>query len=143
MHDLQGIQFDNVLKFVLFDISNMYTNIPTNDLTGVIQHMCTHNDINITLKNELLQQCNNTLSQNYFQFGTHQYIQKQGLAMGAPTSSIFSEIYMQYLEHIKIFDILTKHKLLGYFRYADNISTKKQQPVFRKYWTCSTTFPLH
>jgi hypothetical protein len=54
-----------------FDISNMYTNIPTNELTAVIQHMCTQNDINKTLQNELLQQCNTILSQNYFQFGTH------------------------------------------------------------------------
>ena len=41
--------------------------------------------------------------------------------MGATTSSIFSEIYIQYLEHTKIFDILTKHKLVGYFRYVDDI----------------------
>ena len=41
--------------------------------------------------------------------------------MGAPVSSIFSEIYVQYLEHTKIFDILVKHKLVGYFRYVDDI----------------------
>ena len=121
MHHLQGIQFDNYLKFVLFGISNMYINITTNDLIDIIQHMCTHNDINIILKNELLQLCNTILSQIYFQFGTHQCVQKQWLAMGAPTSSIFSEIYMQYLEHTKIFDILTKHKLVAYFRYVDDI----------------------
>ena len=40
---------------------------------------------------------------------------------GAPTSSIFSEIYMQYLEHTKVFDILVKHKLVGLFRYVDDI----------------------
>ena len=95
MHDLQEIQFDKVFKFVSSDISNMYTNIPTNELTNIIQHMCTH-EINVTLQNELLQQCNTILSQNYIQFGTHQYIQKQGLAMGAPISSIFLKIYLQY-----------------------------------------------
>ena len=36
MHDLQGILSDNNLKFVSFDISNVYTNIPTNDLTDII-----------------------------------------------------------------------------------------------------------
>ena len=41
--------------------------------------------------------------------------------MGAPSSSIFSDIYMQYLEHTKIFDILVKHKLVGYFRYVDDV----------------------
>ena len=38
MHDLQVIQFDNDIKFVSFDISNMYTNIPTNEITDIIQH---------------------------------------------------------------------------------------------------------
>ena len=71
MQDLQEIQFDNDLKFVSFVISNMYTNIPTNEITDVIQHMCAHHHINITLKNEVLQQFNTILSQNYFQFGTH------------------------------------------------------------------------
>jgi Reverse transcriptase (RNA-dependent DNA polymerase). len=99
----------------------MYFYIPTNELTNIIHHVCTHNNINVTLKNELLQQCNTILSQNYFQFGTHQYIQKQGSAIGAPTSSIFSEIYMQYLEQTKIFDFLTKQNLIRYFRYVDDI----------------------
>ena len=121
MHDLQRIQFEDDLKLISFDISDMYINITTNELTNIIHHMCTHNNINITLKNELLQQCNTILCQNDFQFGTHQYIQKQGLAMSAPISSIFSETYMQYLEHTKIFDILTKQKLLVYFRYVDDI----------------------
>jgi hypothetical protein len=41
--------------------------------------------------------------------------------MGAPTSSIFSESYVQYLESMKIFDILLQHWIVGYFRYVDNI----------------------
>ena len=28
---------------------------------------------------------------------------------------------MQYLEHTKVFDILVKHKLVGLFRYVDDI----------------------
>jgi hypothetical protein len=66
MQDLQEIQFDNDSKFVSFDNSNIYTNMPTNKLTKIIQHMCTHNDINITLQNKLLQQCDTVLNQNYF-----------------------------------------------------------------------------
>jgi hypothetical protein len=40
--------------------------------------------------------------------------------MGAP-SSVFPEIYLKYLENIKIFDILVKHHIIGYFQYADDI----------------------
>ena len=41
--------------------------------------------------------------------------------MGAPSSSILSEIYLQYLEHTKIIGILTQHGVIGYFRYVDDI----------------------
>lgn len=40
--------------------------------------------------------------------------------MGAP-SSVFPEIYLKYLENTKIFDILVKHHIIGYFQYADDI----------------------
>ena len=58
--------------------------------------------------------------QNYFQYRYLQYIQEDGLAMGAPASSIFSEIYLQYLENTKIFDILTKNHIIWYFLYVDD-----------------------
>ena len=41
--------------------------------------------------------------------------------MGAPTSSIFSEIYLQYIENTTLSDIFIKHKVLGYFRYVYDI----------------------
>jgi hypothetical protein len=41
--------------------------------------------------------------------------------MGAPTSAIFSEIYLQNLENTKIAELLLKHKVEGYFRYVDDI----------------------
>jgi hypothetical protein len=41
--------------------------------------------------------------------------------MGAPTSSIMAEIYIQYLEHNDIFQILQKHRIVDYYRYFDDI----------------------
>ena len=41
--------------------------------------------------------------------------------MGAPTSSILSEFYLQYLENTRIFNLLINHKIEGYFRYVDDI----------------------
>ena len=58
---------------------------------------------------------------NYFQYRDQIYKQKTGLAMGAPSSSILSELYLQYIEHTIIFDTLTKHNILGYFRYVDDV----------------------
>ena len=41
--------------------------------------------------------------------------------MGSPTSSVFSEIYLQYMESTAIFDILVCNNITGYFRYVDDI----------------------
>ena len=41
--------------------------------------------------------------------------------MGAPTSSILSEIYLQYVEYTEICNILQQHNIICYFRYVDDI----------------------
>jgi hypothetical protein len=41
--------------------------------------------------------------------------------MGAPTSAILAEIFIQYLEHNDIIQILQKHHILDYYRYVDDI----------------------
>jgi hypothetical protein len=41
--------------------------------------------------------------------------------MGAPTSSIFSEIYLQYIEKTKVFEVLLKRHVKGYFCYTQYI----------------------
>jgi hypothetical protein len=41
--------------------------------------------------------------------------------MGAPTSSVFSEIYLEFLEHTQLHNISIRHHILGYFRYVDDI----------------------
>jgi hypothetical protein len=41
--------------------------------------------------------------------------------MGSPTSSIFSEIYLQYIENTTLYNILKHGNIIGYFRYVDDI----------------------
>ena len=41
--------------------------------------------------------------------------------MGAPTSAILAEVFIQYLEHTTIIDILSKYQIIDYFRYVDDI----------------------
>jgi hypothetical protein len=48
------------------------------------------------------------------------YTQK-GLAMGASTSSVLSELYIQYFEHTTLSEILLRHRIVGYYRYVDDI----------------------
>jgi hypothetical protein len=41
--------------------------------------------------------------------------------MGAPTSGILAEIFLQHLEKHHILHISDKHKIIKYFRHVDNI----------------------
>jgi hypothetical protein len=41
--------------------------------------------------------------------------------MGAPSSAIIAETYLQNLEHNQIYNLLKKYKITGYFRYVDDI----------------------
>lgn len=70
--------------------------------------------------------------------------------MGAPTSAILSEIYLQYTEHINIYYTLQKHKIHNYCRYVrvDNIlikydSTKTNIHNMLKELTQFTTIKIH
>ena len=93
MNDLSQIPFVPELKLASLDISNMYTNIPTKDLIDIIDMVCKQHNIEYMLKREILTITRLIIMQNYFSFQKKTYIQSNGLAMGAPTSSIFSEIY--------------------------------------------------
>ena len=121
MKDLSEIPFNPRLKLASLDISNMYTNIPTEELLKIIDTMCEKHNLEDTLRHEILEIARLIIAQNYFKFQEKTYLQKNGLAMGAPTSSILSEIYLQFTENTKIYDILRHSKVQGYFRYVDDI----------------------
>jgi hypothetical protein len=61
------------------------------------------------------------LGQYYFVHNNQMFQQHEGLPMGAPTSAILSEIYLQYLEHNNILSILSKLRADSYNRYVDSI----------------------
>jgi hypothetical protein len=64
--------------------------------------------------------CSVISQQNYFKINSKCYHQSEGLAMGAPSSALLSEIYLQYIEHNHILDLLKKH-IISYHRYVDDI----------------------
>jgi len=97
MNDLTDLPYDHNIKFASLDINNMYSNI-------LIKEMLT--------TPEKLYEMNNIEGI---------YVQNECLTMGAPTSSIFSEIYLQGLQNTKFAELLLKHKLESYFRYVDDI----------------------
>jgi len=99
----------------------MYTNIPAEERLTIIESACKNNDVEEGTKRDILKLLKVVIDQNYFQFMEQTYVQHDGLAMGAPTSSILSEFYLQHLENSKIYDILINFNIIGYFRYVDDL----------------------
>ena len=119
--DLHEIPHKQGIRLVSFDIENMYPNIPSNELVHIIERLSHENQLDDKITDELIKITRTIVDQNYFTFQNQNYSQKTGLAMGAPSSAILSEVYLQYLEHTKIIKIITQHNILGYFRYVDDI----------------------
>jgi len=72
-------------------------------------------------RQELLRWYDVITHQNYFSNNGEILIQEDGLAMGAPTSGLLAEFFLQHLEHIHIPLLSDKHKIARYFRYVDDI----------------------
>jgi hypothetical protein len=105
INDLTDIPYDHSLSLTSLNTTNMYTNIPTNDLQGIINSVCNNNYIEENLKRDILKLSKIVMHQNYYHFEDKIYPQHEGLAMGAPTSSILSEIHLQFLENSKIYNL--------------------------------------
>jgi hypothetical protein len=114
MTDLTDLPYDHTIKFASFDITNMYSNIPKNEVITIIKKLCEASGTEDSIKQDILKISEVLIEQNYFHFQDIICIQNGGLAMGAPTSSTFSEIYLQYIENTKICEILVKHKIEGH-----------------------------
>jgi hypothetical protein len=43
------------------------------------------------------------------------------LAMGAPTSAVLAETFIQYMEHKYVYQILNTQQIIAYYWYVDGI----------------------
>jgi hypothetical protein len=116
MTDLKSIEINPNCRLASFDISNMYTNIPTDHLKHIIENGLKNNMIETQHIQEILTIYDLIVKQNYFLHNKKFWQQKTGLAMGAPSSALLSEIFLQYIEINHILNILTNSNILGYFR---------------------------
>jgi len=87
---------------------------------SIIDTACNNNLVEGRLKRDIINLSKTIVDQNYFQFEDLTYKQNEGLAMGAPTSSILSEFYLQHQENSRIYDLLRNHNIAGYFRYVED-----------------------
>jgi hypothetical protein len=66
------------------------------------------NHLHTDVIQEIEQLTNLIIQQNYFEMDSKFYHQSEGLAMGAPSSALLAEIYLQFLEHNQILHLLLK-----------------------------------
>jgi hypothetical protein len=121
INELLSIPYKPSIKLASLDIENMYSNIPTNEIIPITKEISTRKQLDKEITNEIITITQTALQQNYLTFNSNIYSQHSRLAMGAPSSGILSEIYLQNLEHTIIYDILTQHSISGSFRYVDDI----------------------
>jgi hypothetical protein len=121
IHNLKRIKTQQNTKVCSFNIKNMYTNIPQNELIHIIRETLEYNSTSDNQKQKLIILVEAILNQNYLQHMNQQYKQDKGLAMGAPTSAILAEIFLQHQAHNHIVDILQKHNVIDYYRYVNDI----------------------
>jgi hypothetical protein len=120
MQELTQIKIDENARLCSFNIENMYTNIPTKDVRNTVNELLNRNNVKETENEEILDLLNVILEQNYIQINKIYYLQNEGLGMGALTSAMLSEVYIQNLEHTSIADILNKHQIINYYRYVND-----------------------
>jgi hypothetical protein len=99
----------------------MYTSIPNKELPQVLEEWCSAFNVDHTTKLEILSVTKLILRQNYYEFQNKTYKQSNGLPMGAPSSSILSELFLQHLENTVIYDTLCAENIDGYFRYVYDV----------------------
>jgi hypothetical protein len=99
----------------------MYSNIPIEETKHILYNSLTHNTIYQHTITELITWYEIVTQQNYFENNDQIILQKDGLAMGAPSSSIISEIFLENIKQKLLPFITKKHNLTNYFRYVDDI----------------------
>jgi hypothetical protein len=92
--NLRAIPYDRNMKFASLDLTNIYTNVPTNELMTILWNMCENNNIERETISDIMKVAEVLIEENYFQYQGTTYVQTEGLAMGAPPSPILSEIYL-------------------------------------------------
>jgi hypothetical protein len=85
-------------KLASLDITNLYFNIPVKE-TKTVSHILTHNPIHPKTKKEILKWYDVITKQNYLTHRNDIISQQDGLAMGAPSSGLIAEIFLQHIEH--------------------------------------------
>jgi len=118
--NLINTQISSDTKLYSFDITNMYTNIPVDNTINLIENTLNNKKESRIYIKQITNILHTILKQNYFEYNNKIYQQTDGLAMGAPTSAIISETFLQEIDK-SIINIIKENDPHGiYYRYVDD-----------------------
>jgi len=83
--------------------------------------MLKHELVTPQTQQEILKCYDIITKQNYFVHNKDTVIQYDSLKMGAPSSGLIAEIFLQHIEHIHLAHLTHKHRIINYCRNVDNI----------------------
>ena len=89
---LKTININENTFFTSYDITNMYTNIPVEETLDIIINKLIEQNENKQYITEIKNSLQLILKQNYFEFNSKIYQQKEGLAMGSPCL-LYTSVY--------------------------------------------------
>ena len=121
LQDLKNTPILPQHKLASLDITNTDSNIPVKETRTILDNTLTQNLIDPHTKQELLEWYDVITKQSYFSHKDTTLIQSDKLAMGAPSSGLIAEIFLQHIEHTHLALLSQKHKIVNYCRYVDDI----------------------
>ena len=139
VNKLQNIHVPHNSTLASFDITNLYTNIPIQETTEILEDLLKNNRTPETHIREIITLTNTITKQNYFTHNNKFYTQIDGVPMGSPISSILAEIFIHHIEQKYILhNNKHAHKILYWHRFVDDIillykGNKRQVENFHKY----------
>jgi hypothetical protein len=93
-----------LLYFALasLDITNLYPSIPVSETKEILSDLLEHRSRVPQTQLELLNWYEIITKQNYFTFDKKIMVQNNGIAMGAMSSSLIAEIFLQHTENLHL-----------------------------------------
>jgi hypothetical protein len=103
------------------DITNLYSNILVIETRAILTDILKHELVTPQQQQEILEWYDIIRGQNYFAHSKDIIFRYDGFAMGAPSSRLIAEIFLQHTEHTHLAHLTHKHRIINYCRYVDDI----------------------
>ena len=129
INELNTPQISSIMAWHHFDIARLYTNIPVTETCDIISNTLEQLQLESQTRWKLLGWYEVITQQNYFTSNGEILTQKEGFAMGAPTSGLLAEFFLQHLEqfHIPHLTKTQNHQIFQVHRWHTDYI--RQQPL--------------